>query len=121
MLRLEEVRRQTGSVSKEYVREQIEKLNPREPRQLKTRNFLIKLLDAGGDPTLLDHWLSALGDDAIVLGMPEDLLLAYFGAPVSREAIEFRGKPADLWTIAHKPGRIEKVTVADGKVVHVRE
>lgn len=118
---LEEEVEQTSTVSAAYLREQIEALDKKEPLYVKTHACFFRLLDAGWSPTLLNQCLDALGDDAIIVGMPTDLVIAYFGGPRSREAIEFHGKPAEQWSIENKPGRIENVVVAGGKVVQLLE
>jgi hypothetical protein len=108
-----------GTVSAAYVREEIETMDKRDPVYRKARTRLLHLLDAGCDPALVDDWISALGDDTVVTGMPADLVLGYFGKPLSREKIVFRGAPAERWTIERKPGRTQVLTVARGKVVAV--
>jgi hypothetical protein len=94
-------------------------LNCASPRDLKTHAYFLTLLDAGYDPLLLDTWLDALADGMIVEGMPGDLVLDFYGDPLSREEIVFGGAPAEVWSIERRPGRVEKVTVAGGKVVRV--
>ena len=121
LLELEENSGPAPTVSAAYVREEIESLNKKEPLYIKTHATFLRLLNEGWDPTLLDNCLDALGDDAVMVGMPADLVLAYYGEPLSRESIDFRGKPAELWSVEVKPGRIEKVSVADGKVVQILE
>jgi hypothetical protein len=121
VLQLEGEVESNPKISAAYLRYQIEALDKKEPLYIKTHTCFFHLLDAGWDPTLLNECLDALGDDAIIVGMPTDLVLAYFGEPRSREAIEFRGKPAEQWSIENKPGRIEQVVVAGGKVVQLIE
>jgi hypothetical protein len=109
-----------NSVSKEYVRQRLDWLKEKDPHHSKMHAYFETLIDTGYDPVLLDTWLDALYDGAIVVGMPGDLVLDYYGQPVSSETVVFEGAPATEWGVQFRPDRVEKVTVADGKVVRVR-
>lgn len=108
-----------SKVSRAFVRQEIETLDKHSRLYLKTHDCFIRLLNEGYDPTLLDECLNALGDDAMVVGMPADLVLAYFGEPLSRDSTTFGERAAEVWRIRVKPDRIEKAVVADGRVVQI--
>ncbi len=119
-----ETRNQFGSernsISKDYVRQRLDWLKEKDPRHFKTHAYFETLIDAGYDPLLLDTWLDGLYDGVIVVGMPGDLVLDYYGQPVSSKAVVFNSVPATEWGVQFRPGRVERVTVAHGKVVRVR-
>jgi hypothetical protein len=108
------------TVSKEYIRQRLDWLRGQDPRHFKAHAYFEKLIDAGYDPLLLDTWLDGLYDGVVVVGMPADLVLTYYGAPEFRNEVVFQGAPASEWSIRLLPGRVEKVTVVGSKVVRVR-
>ena len=108
-------------VSAAYVREQVESLDRTKPLYRRTHACFLRLLDEGENPALLNECLDALGDDAIIVGMPADLVTAYFGEPKSQQEVIRNGAPAEVWNIQTHPGRMEKVTVANGTVVQIQD
>ncbi len=110
---------ETATVSAAYVLQQVEAMDIREPHLRETRDYLIKLLREGCNPTSVNEWLDAVEDDAILVGMPGDLVRIRYGEPHFRKASIFRDEPAELWSIEHKPGRMETVAIAKGRVVRI--
>jgi len=90
------------------------------PNHAKTHAYFDSLLEAGYDPLVLNAWLDGLYDGVIVVGMPGDLVESYYGDPLFINNIVFEGAPALEWGIPLLPGRVEKITIAGGKVVRVR-
>jgi hypothetical protein len=107
------------TVSRAYVRQRLDWLKVNDPRHFKTHAYFETLIEAGYDPVLLDGWLDGLYDDVVVVGMPGDLVLDYYGEPVFRREVVYAGAPAFEWGVQLTPGRVETVTVAHGKVVRV--
>lgn len=115
--RLEPARKK---ITTDYIRQRLDWLQAKDPRHEKVFVYFGTLIDLGYDPLLLDAWLDGLDDGVIVDGMPEQLVLDYYGTPVFQNAIVFEGGPARVWGVHLLPGRVEKVTIAGGKVVQVR-
>ncbi|MEO8438651.1 MAG: hypothetical protein ABI540_00355 [Spartobacteria bacterium] len=111
--RLEPARKK---ITKDYIRQRLDWLRLKDLRHEKVFVYFGTLIDLGYDPLLLD----GLDDGVIIDGMPERLVVDYYGAPVFENAIVFEGGPAQLWGVRLLPGRVEKVTVVGGKVVQVR-
>ena len=108
------------TISSEYLRQRIEWLRLKDPRHGRALVYFDTLIGAGYDPFLLDAWLDGLYDGVVVVGMPGDLVVSYFGDPHSRADVVYEGGPAEEWGVRLLPGRIERVTVAGGRVVRVR-
>jgi hypothetical protein len=106
-------------VSRDFVRERLEGLKRTDPAHLRTHAYFVRLVDAGYDPFLLNGWLDSLYGGAIVDGMPGELVITYYGDPLFVNNVVFEGAPALEWGISLRPGLVERVTVAGGKVVHV--
>lgn len=109
----------TSAVSSTYVREQVEAMDIREPHLKETRDYLLKLLRDGCDPVKVNEWLDAVEDDAILIGMPAELVRIRYGEPQSRKSSTFHDEPAELWSVENKPGRTETVAIANGRVVKI--
>jgi hypothetical protein len=92
----------------------------RRERHFRTRDFLIGLVDFGWPVDLVDTWSDAIAMDEIVVGMPSDLVLDYWGNPVSIDAITLAGGPAQIWTYRSHMGNKVKVTILGNKVTSVR-
>jgi hypothetical protein len=107
------------TITKDYIRQRVDWLRFKDRRHEKVFVYFDTLLGEGYDPFLLDGWLDGIYDGVIVVGMPEDLVLDYWGQPVFTNEIVFDGSPAQEWGVRLLPGRVEKVTVAGGKVVRV--
>ncbi len=108
------------TVSKEYIRQRLDWFRVKDPRHFRTHAYFDTLIEAGYDPVLLDGWLDGLYDGVVVVGMPGDLVLDYYGEPTFRNEVVYAGAPAVEWGIQLLPGRVERVTVAGGKIVRVR-
>lgn len=108
------------TVTKEYIRHRLDWLKVRHPEHSRMLGYFDTLIGDGYDPLLLDAWLDGLYDGTVVVGMPGDLLVKFYGEPQFRKEVVFKGAPASEWGIQLLPGRVEKVTVAGGKVVRVR-
>ena len=108
------------TISSDYLSQRIEWLRLKDPRHGRALVYLDGLIGARYDPFLLDAWLDGLYDGVVVVGMPGDLVVSYFGNPLSRVNVVYEGVPAQEWGVRLLPHRIEKVTVAGGKVVRVR-
>ncbi len=107
------------TITKDYIQQRLDWLRFKDRRHERVFVFFDTLLGEGCDPFLLDAWLDGIYDGVIVVGMPQDLVLDYWGQPVFTGEIVFDGAPAQEWGVRLQPGRVEKVTVADGKVVRV--
>ena len=108
------------NVTKDSVRQRLHQLRIADPRHRRVFVDFDALLIAGYDPLLLDTWLDDIYAGVVVIGMPDELVLDYYGQPIFTNAIVFDGAPAQVWGIRLPSARIEKVTVADGKIVRVR-
>jgi hypothetical protein len=109
-----------GTMTKDYIRQRLDWLKIKDPRHYRVFAYFDTLLLAGYDPFLLDEWLDGIYDGVVIVGMPDELVLDYWGQPVFTNAIVHEGLPAQVWGVRLLPGRVEKVTVAGGKVVSVR-
>jgi hypothetical protein len=107
------------TITKDYIRQRLDWLRFKDRRHARVLVFFDTLLGEGYDPFLLDTWLDGIYDGVIVVGMPEDLVLDYWGQPVFTDEIVFDGAPAQEWGVRLQPGRVEKVTVTGGNVVRV--
>jgi hypothetical protein len=92
----------------------------RKERIIKTRDFLIGLEEIGWPVDLIDEWSDSLAQDEVVVGMPSDVVLDFWGNPLDIEPIIFAGAPADIWTFRRSPRREIKVTVSGNRVTAVR-
>lgn len=92
----------------------------RRGRLFRTRDFLIGLVDFGWPVDLIDTWSDAITQDEILAGMPSDLVLDYWGNPLSVDAVALPGGPAQIWTYRSRPAGTLKVTVAGNRVAAVR-
>ena len=108
------------NVTKDSVRQRLHQLRIADPRHRRVFVDFDALLIAGYDPLLLDTWLDDIYAGVVVIGMPDELVLDYYGQPIFTNAIVYDGAPAQVWGIRLPSARIEKVTVADGKIVRVR-
>ena len=104
------------TITKDYIRQRLDWLRFKDRRHERVFVYFDTLLVEGCDPFLLD----GVYDGVIVVGMPEDLVLDYWGRPIFTNEIVFDGAPAHEWGVRLLPGRVEKVTVSGCKVVHVR-
>jgi hypothetical protein len=109
------------SLKDDYIRKRLDWLEVNDPRHCKAFAYLDTLINSGYGPRLLDGWLDHLYDGVVTVGMPGQLVLDYYGMPVSRNEIVYQGLPAQVWGIRILPDRMMAVTVAGGKVVRVRE
>lgn len=91
----------------------------RRDRLFRTRDFLIGLVDFGWPVDLVDTWSDAVAQDEILVGMPSDLVLDYWGNPLAINAIALAGEPAQIWTYRSLPGGTVKVTVMGNKVTAI--
>ena len=107
------------TVSKEYIHQRLDWMRVKDPRHFRTFAYFDTLIAAGYSPLLLDAWLDGLYDGVVVVGMPSELVLDYYGDPVFRKAVVFNGAPAFEWGVQLLPGRVGKVTVVGNKVVRV--
>lgn len=107
------------TITKDYIRQRLDWLRFKDRHHKRVFVYFDTLLDEGYDPFLLDAWLDGIYDGVIVVGMPEDLVLDYYGQPVFRDEVVFDGAPAQELGVRLLPGRVEKITVAGGKVVRV--
>jgi hypothetical protein len=89
-------------------------------RLAKTREYLYGLVDLGTPDWQIDAWTDALWQNEIVVGMPSDLVLAYWGDPIATDSIVLAGGPAVDWSYRLQPGKTERITVANGAVRSVR-
>jgi hypothetical protein len=69
---------------------------------------------------LIDTWSDALAQDEILVGMPTELLLDYWGNPITTESVVIAGGPAQIWSYRVRPDRVTKVTVVGNKVTAIR-
>jgi len=69
---------------------------------------------------LIDTWCDAIAEDEILVGMPSGLVLDYWGNPLSVDAVELVGGPAQIWTYPSLPTGTVKVTIAGNRVAAVR-
>jgi hypothetical protein len=109
-----------ATVSRGYLHQRIDWLRTQDPRHFKMHAYFETLIVAGYDPVLLNTWLDGLYDGAILVGMPDELVLDCYGEPLFTNEVIFNGVPALERGIQVLPGRVEKVTVASGRVVRVR-
>lgn len=107
--------------SKDAIRQRLDWLRVKDPRHLRTFAYCDALIAEDYSPLILDAWLDDLYDGDVIVGMPSDLVLDYYGEPVFRHGVVFDGAPAFEWGIQPGPGRVERVTVLGGKVVRVRK
>jgi hypothetical protein len=91
----------------------------RRDRLYRTRDYLFDLEYAGYPIDLLDGWYDALAQDEILVGMPTELLLDYWGNPVAAESVVLAGSPAQIWTYRVHPDQATRVTVVGQKVTAV--
>lgn len=117
--RRSELRSKQNGVSKDYIRQRLDWLRMKDQRHFRVFAYFDTLIDLGYDPLVLDTWLDGLYDGVVVVGMPGELVLDYYGQPVFENEIVYEGAPAQVWGERLLPGRVEKVTVAGGKVVRV--
>jgi len=89
-------------------------------RIARSREFLTGLVELGTPEWEIDAWTDALCQDEIIAGMPSDLVLDYWGNPIASDSIFLAGVPAEVWTYRLRPGRTDRITVADGAVRSVR-
>jgi hypothetical protein len=106
-------------IAKDYLRQRLDWLTFRDPRYFQAYAYFDRLVVAGYDPLLLDAWLDGFYDDIVMVGMSGELVLDYYRQPIFTDPIVYEGAPAQPWAIPLLPGRVERVTVADGWVVHV--
>lgn len=105
------------TITKGYVRQRLDWLWFKDPRHEKVFVYFDRLIGEGYDPFLIDAWLDGIYDGVVVVGMPDQLVLDYWGQPVFANEIVYEGSPAQVWGIRLLPGRVENVTVSGGKVV----
>jgi hypothetical protein len=96
-----------------------QRVNASEPPLVRVRACVLALMQDGCDGQLPDYWLEALGEDTIIEGLPGDLVVAFYGQPLEREAVTFEGSPAELWSIGRHAGQAQRVIIMSGKIVHV--
>jgi hypothetical protein len=89
-------------------------------RIYRTRDYLFGLDDVGWPVDLIDTWYDGLAQDDIVVGMPSELVLDYWGNPVTTESVVVAGAPAQVWTYRLHSNRTTKVTIVGDKVTAVR-
>ena len=82
------------TITKDYIRQRLDWLRFKDGRHERVFVFFDTLLGEGCDPFLLDAWLDGIDDGVIVVGMPGDLVLDYWGQPVFTDEIVFDGAPA---------------------------
>jgi hypothetical protein len=92
----------------------------RRDRLFRTRDFLIGLVDSGWPLDLVDTWSDAIAQDEILVGMPSDLVLDYWGNPLSIDEVALAGGPAQIWTYRSIPGGKVKVTIKGNRVTSIR-
>jgi hypothetical protein len=92
----------------------------RRERLFRTRDFLIGLVEFGWPVDLVDTWTDAIAMDDILVGMPSDLVLDYWGNPVSIDPVNPSGGQAQIWTYRSRLGNRMKVTILGNKVTSVR-
>lgn len=113
------VEKTKGSVTRETIRDRIELLKVRDPRHVRVHEYFETLVAGGYSPVLLDGWLDALYAGSIVAGMPNELVVEYFGAPVGQREVIFKGRPASEWDVRIAPNHTQRITVLDGRIVRV--
>ncbi len=109
------------TLANDYIRKRLDWLKVSDPRHFKVFAYFDTLIDMGYGPMLLDTWLDRLNDGVVIVGMPGQLVLDYYGTPVFRNDIIYDGLPAQVWSVRIAPGRLAEITVAGGNVVRVRE
>jgi hypothetical protein len=76
----------------------------------------IALIDWGYPLSLLDTWCNDLLDDQVDVGMPVDLVDAYWGQPVSTQEYEEYYTPYEVYTYQTPDGNYRQVTFQNGVV-----
>jgi hypothetical protein len=107
------------TVTKDYIRQRLDWFRFKDPSHERVLVYFETLLGEGYDPFLLGFWLDGICDGVVVAGMPEQLVLDYWGQPVFTNAIVYDGAPAQVLGFRLLSGGVEKVTVTGGKVVRV--
>jgi hypothetical protein len=107
-------------ITAEYIQKRIGWLKVKDPTHYKAQSYIEAKVAEGYQPFILDAWLDGLYDGVVVVGMPGELVLDYYGDPVFINSISYDSAPALEWGIPLLPGRVQKVTIANGTVVRVR-
>ena len=78
-----------------------------------------RLIVEGWPAGLCWAWYNDICWGNILVGMPLDLLVYYYPAPISTEDTDYDGEPATVYYYATDDGQYKQVTVVDGDVVDV--
>ena len=78
-----------------------------------------RLIVEGWPAGLCWAWYDDICWGNILVGMPLDLVVYYYPAPVSTEDTDYDGEPATVYYYATDDGQYKQVTVVDGDVVDV--
>jgi hypothetical protein len=89
----------------------------RRNRLEQSRVYFISLIDWGYPLTLLDTWCDDLLDDQVDVGMPEGLIDAFWGQPVSTQDYEEYYTPYEACTYQTPDGNYRQITFQNGLVV----
>jgi hypothetical protein len=92
----------------------------RRDRLFRTHAFLVDLVDFGWPVDLVDTWSDDIVGDQIAVGMPSDLVLDYWGDPLTVNAVSLPDGPAQIWTYAAATGGRLRVTIEGNRVISVQ-